>query len=607
VAVKIESRDLLPMLERGELSAAQIRAAYNALDSGVTLHVHDSLSQVIASQNSPHAATSYRFVRAMQAPALDMMNRGVAINAKVRQDETERYANIRDKAQALLDRLADAVWGPEKVILKDRTKELYTPLGVSGKLLKPRYRTVVTIREESRPRGLSATSTKQCLAFFNIALGCEPAFALRKTPTGTERTPSADEKALRKWAERRSKGPGVDPRDRTVPPVRFAAPFVALILTIREADKMLAVLRTPLDPDGRMRCSYNIAGTENGRWSSSKNVHGRGTNLQNITPSMRRMFCADADHRFVSTDLEQAESRVVAGLVWQATGDDTYLRACESGDLHTTVARMTWPELGWTDDAKANRKIADQPSRELPKFSYRDVSKRLGHGSNYRGSPFGIAQAVGIPSHIVEDFQRRYFHAFPALSTWHDWCKHQLLDHQYLDTPLGRRRWFFGRVAEDATLREAIAYAPQSTVGELLNYIMYRVWFRSTLPKSHTDFLPIQLLLQNHDAFAFQTHTREYLPTIIQRVNTEFTSAAIPLHRNGETRQLIIPGEFVTGFNWGYADDPSKPREEWTYSDGNPDGLRKWRGEDNRTRTQGARATAADWIGRPIQPAYRAR
>src|SRR6185312_5176356 len=198
----------------------------------------------------------------------------------------------------------------------------------------------------------------------------------------------------------------------------------------------------PLDPDGRMRCSYNVVGTENGRWSSSKNAFGRGTNLQNVTPPMRRMFCADDGYRFVSTDLEQAESRLVAGLVWATTGDDTYWRACLSGDLHTTVARMTWPELGWTDDPKANRKVADTPSRELPKFSYRDISKRLGHGSNYRGSPFGIAQAVGVPPNIVEDFQRRYFNAFPAIPHWHEWCKRQLVDHQFLDTPLGRRRWF---------------------------------------------------------------------------------------------------------------------------------------------------------------------
>ncbi len=43
------------------------------------------------------------------------------------------------------------------------------------------------------------------------------------------------------------------------------------------------VLRAPLDPDNRMRCSFNTGGTETFRWSSSENPFGRGTNLQNIT------------------------------------------------------------------------------------------------------------------------------------------------------------------------------------------------------------------------------------------------------------------------------------------------------------------------------------
>lgn len=37
-----------------------------------------------------------------------------------------------------------------------------------------------------------------------------------------------------------------------------------------------------LEPDGRMKCSFNTAGTETFRWSSSENAFWRGTNLQNI-------------------------------------------------------------------------------------------------------------------------------------------------------------------------------------------------------------------------------------------------------------------------------------------------------------------------------------
>ena len=41
-------------------------------------------------------------------------------------------------------------------------------------------------------------------------------------------------------------------------------------------------IRAPLDPDGRMRSSFNPAGTETFRWSSSKNAFNRGANLQNL-------------------------------------------------------------------------------------------------------------------------------------------------------------------------------------------------------------------------------------------------------------------------------------------------------------------------------------
>lgn len=598
MALKLNSRDIYAMMN-GEhpdfpkgLDTNLTHFAYNALDSAVTLRVWERLRPLVDA--SPHATTSYNFVRAMQGPALDMMRTGIAVNQKVRSDETLRYQAIREKAQGLLDTLANAVWGPESYTVVEKSLEVFCPMGKRGPL-SPRTRVVKTEHTAERPRGLNPNSSTQVLAFFNIALGCVPQYEIRKTPQGTIRTPTANDKALRKWSEGRTKGPGISPRDRSVFPVKLAAPFVSLILTIRDADKMLAVLRSPLDPDGRMRCSYNVVGTENGRWSSSKNAFGRGTNLQNVTPTMRRMFCADDGTIMVSTDLEQAESRLVAGLVWQSTGDDTYWNACTSSDLHTTVVQMAWPELNWSsNDFLANRKIAEQPCPDIHTYTYRDVAKRLGHGSNYRGSPFGIAQAVGIPSNIVEDFQRRYFRAFPAIPSWHDATSSKLRADQHLDTPLGRRRWFFGRPTEDSTLREAIAFSPQSSVGELLNLIMLRVWLRSKLPQDHPNHLPLTLLLQNHDAFAFQTPLTSHLPTIISEVNHEFNSAPIQFTRGGERRSMTIPGEFVTGFNWAYTD----PKQDH-FADGNVDGLRKWTGADARVRVQGARAVPADWLSRP--------
>lgn len=606
--IKIQSRDLYAVLERRHpdfpegLDKNLAHFAYNALDSGVTLRIHQRLVPLVAA--SPHATTSYRFVRAMQGPALDMMRRGVMIQQKVRQDETERYLNLRGRAQALLDELADAVWGPDLYDDIVYTTETYIPTGKRGQPLAPRTRRIKTVEARTRPRGLNAGSSKQVLAFFNGALGLPIEYETRKTPHGTERTPSANDKALKKWGNVRTKGPGINPRDRGVHPVRLAAPFVSLILTVRSADKMLAVLRSPLDPDGRMRCSYNVVGTENGRWSSSQNVFGRGTNLQNITSSMRRMFCADDGWRLISTDLEQAESYLVAALVWQCTGDRTYWDAILSGDLHTQVCRMAWPELPWTGDLKLDRKIAETNHPGL-KYSYRDVAKRLGHGSSYDGSAWGISAAVGIPLAVVELFQQRFFAptAFFAIKLWHKHIRANLSENRYLDTPLQRRRWFFSRPEESSTQREAIAYTPQSTVGELLNLIMYKCWARSKLTPFDPQFLPIQLLLQNHDAFMFQSPNHIDLPKLIAAVNSEFTSAIIPILRGEESAQLVIPGEFVSGWNWAYRDnDPNQAN--WTFKEGNPDGLTKWRGADARTRTQPARSAPSDWLGGVVSRAY---
>lgn len=603
MALKIESRDLYAHMNDGSLDEAQVYFAYNALDSSATLLVHNALSAKLA--ESPHALTSYTHSRAMQGPAMSMMLRGVAVNQLVRQREFTKIKARREAAQTRLNLLANAIWGPEHYEEVVKTKEVYVPIGKRGQPLTPRFRTITTRIPRTRPLGLNPNSNPQVLAFFNIALGLPVVHEVRKTAEGTERTPTANDKALRKWAKARTKGPGIDPRDRTVPPVAFAAPFVALILAIREADKQLEVVGMRLDPDGRARTSYNVCGTENWRWSSSKNAFGRCSNLQNINGEMRRMFQADDGQWFISVDQEQAEPRTVSGLVWEVTGDDTYWKACSANDVHTSVASMTWPEFGWCEDAKENRRIADQPCREYKVMTYREVAKRLSNGSNYDGSSYGIAAQVGVPPDLVEAFQERYFFAFPAIRLWHADIRERLQRDRYIDTPLGQRRWFFGRPKDDSTAREAIAFVPQCTIGVLLNQVLYKAWRLSILPRNDPRHLPIQLLLQNHDSFSFQTPYREHsyhidgkgcpLEYIISTVNDLFLTTPIPFVRGDERRDMPIPAEFKTGFNWADADtDPD--RGKWTFDDGNPDGLIKWRGADTRRRTERATTTGADWL-----------
>jgi uracil-DNA glycosylase len=60
-------------------------------------------------------------------------------------------------------------------------------------------------------------------------------------------------------------------------------PLVRRILEIRSLGVFKSTfVESKLDIDGRIRCSYNVAGTDTFRFSSSRNAFGSGMNLQNV-------------------------------------------------------------------------------------------------------------------------------------------------------------------------------------------------------------------------------------------------------------------------------------------------------------------------------------
>lgn len=486
---------------------------YNSLDCAVTKEIFDKLKSL------PNQVESvYTFGRALQAPALAMMLRGMLIDPFYRQKNIERLEKEEAKLQGMLDQIGYAVWDlPINPRSPTQLKTLF-------------YETLKLPTQYKFEKGVRKIST--------------------------------DREALEKLST-----------------YYIAEPIINLILEIRDRSKKLGVLKTGIDPDGRMRCSYNVTGTETGRWSSSKNVWGRGTNLQNITGELRRMFIADPGYKLVYVDLEQAESRAVGFLCHELFGDDSYLDACESGDLHTLVCKLVWRNLPWTGDLKKDKEIAEQPFYRI--FSYRDMSKRGGHGTNYYGKPPTMSKHLKVAKELIESFQNSYFGAFPGIRDWHKWTSAELMKSAVLTTPLGRRRIFFSRPNDDATLRQAIAYTPQSFIGDLLNYIMYLVWER---------FPQAQLLLQVHDCIVLQIpedQENELVPLILE-------TTRVPI-KSSRGRTMIIPGDAKVGWNWAvYAD--AKDVAAGRAPSVNPDGLAKWKGKDERRRVECPEASVLDRV-----------
>jgi DNA polymerase I len=341
----------------------------------------------------------------------------------------------------------------------------------------------------------------------------------------------------------------------------YAAPICNHLMSLQDVRKKLGFLKTATDADGRLRCSYNIAGTDTGRLSSYTSAFGSGTNLQNVTEEMRRMFVADEGKRFAYIDLEQAESRGVGAIVWNLFHDSRYLDFCESGDLHTSVCRMTWPHLPWTGEASHDKTLAKQ--KFYRDFDYRDAAKRLGHGTNYIGKPPHMSREVRIPLPLVEEFQRAYFESFPGIREWHNWVRKKLLSDGWITTFMGRQRWFFGRRWEDDTVRSAVAFEPQSAIADYIDSGIIKVW-RSGI---------CQILAQVHDALLIQydaDREAEVVPEVQRLLEIE-----IPLLHG---RSLVIPTEAMVGWNWGKAYDQNKNLV-------NPNGLVPF-GQDKRTRLE---------------------
>ena len=307
------------------------------------------------------------------------------------------------------------------------------------------------------------------------------------------------------------------------------------------------------------------------------------TNLQNVDRDLKKIFIADPGYKFVNLDLEQGDSRNVGAIIWNlfyeshgATEAGKYLDACESGDLHTTVCSMAWSNLPWPGDAKGNRDIADGIAYR--NFSYRDLAKKLGHGSNYLGQPKTMAGHSKVEQPLIEDFQDRYFGAFPLIGStygrshepnWHNWVKQQIWNFGYITSLMGRRRFFYGNPADESTLREAVAYEPQSLTGDEINTGMLRIW---------RQFSWVQLLCQVHDSILLQV-PEEMSDDVIQLL---LDTLRITLLLKGG-REFSVPTEAKVGWNWG--DAPSE-KEISRGAEPNPDGMIKWKGADLRRRTE---------------------
>ena len=449
------------------------------------------------SRQIPEAQPAYNFELALQAPVLEMMLRGFRVDPGARELGVAQARRDLELLAQNINVLSQAIWD----------------------------------------RDLNPNSGHQLKALFYEHLGIQPIKAYVK---GELKFPM-DRKIIEQVAD-----------------YFQARPIANCVMAWRDLAKQIEVLETEVDDDWRMRTSYNIGGTKSARLSSSKSPTGSGGNLQNVTEVLRHIFIADPGYILCGIDAEQSDSRMVGYMCGVLFNDWSYLDACESGDLHTSVARLVWTELPWTGDLRKDRRIAE--GNFYRHFSYRDACKRIGHGANFLGKAPTLSTETHTPLNLIKMFLERYFDRFPCILKWHAWTAQELQTHKQLTTIHGRKRDFFDRVQKDETLRQALAFLAAAATADNLDLGMWKIW--KHMPE-------VQLLAQVHDAVYFQFPETLDKYKIVGRAQELLE---LPLVAPNQ-RRFVVPTEAKLGYNWG---NYVYPNEEKGTPERNPRGLRKF-------------------------------
>lgn len=310
--------------------------------------------------------------------------------------------------------------------------------------------------------------------------------------------------------------------------MRDAHPIVKWILDHRELSKLkttyVDALPLVVNPrTNRVHTSYNQAGTVTGRIASSE------PNLQNIPirtelgRQVRRAFVAAPGRELLAVDYSQVELRIVAHIAQ----DEAMLKAFRNNeDIHVTTAAAI---LGIAPE----QVTAEQ----------RRNAKAVNFGLIYGMSPFGLTRSSDLTLAEAENFVKAYFEKFPGVRAYIDNTKRQAAQQGYIETLLGRRRFFpslkegTNYVLKNRLEREAINSPIQGTAADIMKLAMLRV--DAAIAKAG---LQAQMLLQVHDELVIEAPEGEVDAT-----------AKLVRHEMAAAYELAVPlqTEVKVGKNWG--------------------------------------------------------
>jgi hypothetical protein len=243
------------------------------------------------------------------------------------------------------------------------------------------------------------------------------------------------------------------------------------------------------DTDGRVRCSYNVVGTDTGRLSCSKSAHGTGTNLTTIPKAFRSLYLADEGHYFFQCDLAGADGWTVAAHS-KALGDPTMIDDYNFGLKPAKIIALLYnhgPEVNkWSRD-----KILEESKAIGDGWLYFS-SKQVQHGGNYGLGVRAMSENIMLQSYkrnnemilvtpsTCQQLKDLYLiHRYPGVIQWQNRIKYQFSNargYPEMSSASGHTRRFLGRKKENSTHQAAYSQEPQINTTYATNLAIVNMW-----------------------------------------------------------------------------------------------------------------------------------
>jgi len=259
--------------------------------------------------------------------------------------------------------------------------------------------------------------------------------------------------------------------------------------------------------DGRIRTILSPVGTETGRLNSSGRDKKKWpkweytTNLQNINKKVAKLdplydvrsyIVPSPGYVFLEMDLSQAEARVVSGYA----ADHKTLEIFLSGaDIHKITAASIFGVEA--EEVSTTQRMLGKKARHA--LNYGMGWKKFLEDVNKDADTTG----VGITAREAEAITEAYRHANAPLVRWWREIEDQVRSRGYLINAYGRKRIFLTR-PDDASINDAIAYLPQSTIADHLNHIFVDIF-------DDLDPEIVRVVHQIHDAVLMEAPVESWV------------------------------------------------------------------------------------------------